>query len=112
MSKVLDESKIEVSSHIHTRNFARIRSLRSKEKQNFNAVKHEHDANDESINNIISAVRNKTKWRFNNNESATIKIRNSKKNKDLRDARKIQTKEEVKEEDHTIVPADRERFKN
>ena len=62
--------------------------------------------NDESINNVMRTVSNETKSQFKEKESAIIKTRNSKKNKNLRDARRIQVK------DRTIVPTNRDWFKN
>ena len=60
----------------------------------------------------MSTVRNKIKRKLKKKESINIKTRNSKKSKDLRDTRRTQSKEEVKEEDHAIVPTNKEILKS
>ena len=73
----MGEDAIERWHQIRTRHFARIRSLRSEEKQKLNAAKHEHTANEHNVNNIISNVANETKRSFKKEESATLKTRKS-----------------------------------
>ena len=78
----------------------------------FNMKKLEHATNDESVNNVVSTVSNENKRQFKKKQSTTIKTRNSKKNKNLRDSRRIQVKEEVKIEHRTVVPTNRDWLKN
>ena len=64
---------------IHARHFAHIRSLRSKEKQKFNAVKYEYITSDHNMNNIAHEIAKETKRNFKTKEGATLKTRNNKK---------------------------------
>ena len=75
----MGEDAIERWHQTRTRHFARIRSLRSEEKQKFNAAKYEHVTNDHDVNNIVHEVAKETKRNFKTKESATLKTRNDKK---------------------------------
>ena len=107
----MGEDAIERWHQMRTRHFARIRSLRSEEKQRLNAAKHEHTANDHDVNNIMSNVANETKKHFKKEESATLKIRKSQTKKELREAKRLEAKGEIEEEDRTTTLTSRERLK-
>ena len=107
----MGEDAIERWYQVRTRHFARIRSLRSEEKQKLNAAKHEHAANDHNINNATSNVANEAKRNVKKEESATLKNRKSQTKKELREAKRLEVKGEIEEEDHTMMPTSRERLK-
>ena len=88
----MGEDAIERWPQTRTRHFAIIRSLRSEEKQKFNAAKHENTANDHNINNVARNVAKETKRHFKKEESATLKNRKSQTKKELREAKRLEVK--------------------
>ena len=71
------EDPNELWPHTRTHHFARIRFLKSEEKQKFYAARHENTANDHNISNVARNVAKETHSHFKREESATLKTRKS-----------------------------------
>ena len=107
----MGEDAIERWHQIRTRHDARMRSLRSKERQKLNIAKHEHVTNNANVNNVMSDVNEKTEKNFKSRTTNAIKTRNSERKKSARDERRAAVKVEVENEDRAIMPTNRDRLK-
>ena len=86
----MGEDAIERRPQTRTRHFARIRSLRSEEKQKFNAAKHENTANDHHINNVAINVAKEIQRHLKKEKSATLKNRKQQTKNELREAKRLE----------------------
>ena len=91
----MGEDSIERWHQTRARHDARMRSLRSKEKQKLNIAKYEHVTNNSKINTIMSDVNEKTKTKFKSRTTNAIKTRNSERKKSARDEHRDAVKVEV-----------------
>ena len=99
----MGEDAIERWHQIQMRHYARIRSLRSIEKQKANQAKYEFTTTSESINNVIKDVNEKTKRKFKESY-VSRKITNDKQKKEERDDRRKEHKMIIENEERKVMP--------
>ena len=105
----MGEDAIERWHQIRMRHHARIRSLRSDQRQKNSQAKFEHATNNANLKKIITDVNAKTKRNMKKDQS--LSSQREERRKSFREQRRNKVKEEVQEEPRIQMKTPREQAK-